>query len=127
MKKTLKRPDGTEETYEGTPEEIVEMERRIAEGGPVPKKDPKKGRKTLTDQVRRLEEDMRGLRRRIEEMPIVPQITFPICPRPHADEPQPWVHPWTSPHITWEAVPTIPSPEIICGGTSRFRDIVMKG
>ena len=40
MKKTIKRPDGTEEVVEGTAEEIAEYERKLREGSKSSKKKP---------------------------------------------------------------------------------------
>jgi hypothetical protein len=40
VKKTIKRPDGTEEVVEGTAEEIAEYERKLREGTKPSKKKP---------------------------------------------------------------------------------------
>jgi hypothetical protein len=40
VKKTIKRPDGTEEVVEGTAEEIAEYERKLREGSKPSKKKP---------------------------------------------------------------------------------------
>lgn len=46
MKKTFKRPDGTEEVLEGTAEEIAEYERKLNERRPEPKPEVLKGAPT---------------------------------------------------------------------------------
>jgi hypothetical protein len=59
MKRTFKRPDGTEETLEGTAEELAEYERKLNESErKAPKPGVLKGREleAVPDQLRRLQE-----------------------------------------------------------------------
>jgi hypothetical protein len=51
MKKTITRPDGTQEVVEGTPEELAELERIQAERPVLTKESTKGGRRLLKDSV----------------------------------------------------------------------------
>lgn len=81
MKKTVKRPDGTEETVEGTAEEIAEYERRLSPA-PVPegKEKPAK-KKLLTDEVERAGSPF-------PDVPWCPDV----CPRRYPAPPVRWEH-----------------------------------
>lgn len=76
MKKTIVRPDGTTETFEGTAEELAEFETKVDEG----EKRQKKGRRVLTEE-------------RVAEMikaaagGDVQQFHYHLCSCPHHVQP----------------------------------------
>ena len=76
MTKRVKRPDGTEETVEGTPEEIAEYERALNEGRPATKRKPPilKG-KELEELQQWIRENIAEVLRRIDALPPPIQIT----------------------------------------------------
>lgn len=101
MKKLIKNPDGTETVFEGTPEEIAELERRLRE---EPAR-PTSGKKRLLHEGETYElagcdcrycELVRGIRELLAKSPPLPQIpelpVLPVIP-PSPD--------WTWPYPIW--------------------------
>lgn len=104
MKKIIKLPDGSEETFEGTPEELAQYEKQLREGGPRPlptgKRILNEDVKVATDDVETCEcklcEVTRGFMKDFKKSPqIVPNTEYwpPIDTQPY----QPY-NPWTNPN-----------------------------
>lgn len=75
MKKTITKPDGTQEVVEGTPEEIADYERALREGlNEVPKKDKKN--LLLEDKSMSLLEQWRDLIEKAPKQPMMPSFAF---------------------------------------------------
>lgn len=89
MRKVVKRPDGSEEAIEGTPEEVREYE-RIVENDRIPKqkKVPEviRGSEQTSDRSKSLKEMLDEMKRN--------------WGRKRNPAPSPW-HPWTSPGPIW--------------------------
>lgn len=92
MRKVVKRPDGHEETIEGTPEEIREYE-RIVENDRVPKH--KKAPELIKGKEgEQTPEQSKSLKRLLEEIEERNRKMQPV--------PTPW-QPWVSPGPVWIA------------------------
>src|SRR5690349_1691464 len=81
MKKIVRKPDGTEVVFEGTAEEIAELERRLGYEGPGPKDEDKKGKKKVLlteEQVTEILEGIRELKGRPDGAPYWHQPVAPF-------------------------------------------------
>jgi hypothetical protein len=121
MKKTVKLPDGREEVFEGTAEEIAELERRLREEGVQ----PTKGRRILNEGEKLATDDLatcpcktcESLRKVNETLEKWPKLAPWIDPIPMTDPYPNWPKypPYKIGDRTWEALPIWrPYYDILC-------------
>ncbi len=125
MKRTNKRPDGTEEVLEGTPEELAEYERRLREPAKKPKPDVLKGSEAESETAREWRQLLKDLAdiSRLSQPVYVPYL----IPPPILVDPQPcWIcgayncrqmHIWCgSVTVTSDStLQLIKNPQVTCG------------